>query len=404
MRTTLVLFSIIIFIVASCTDQSETPVVSGEIKGANHKTPPLGHVFAVPLGENPFAAEQKVAIADDGGFEIQLPKARYWELMITAVNHNPLRFPIITKNRSGDITVNIKLEAIPYRDDFSNVKIIGDWNNFAFETAEPMQQQDDGSFLYTIESDRDSVGYQLINIAEGVRSVNGTMADVYRFDGGGDYISIIKPKEGITEIIFNPDKIMQNSEAPEIAFNTRNLHLMKFVDLARQTEMEKERAQQAMEAFLRVNNNPEMFRLQNEAMAGNYVTNLFNSDSELLAKYVAINLSEFMYFNILLSQRTVERMVELLPLDDPMWNVKPYTIVALYKSAMNNEKGMEYLEENLDEIKARKARSFVMLQLALEAKQAGDAERYNSYLSQLKSDYRDIEQVDVYVSQMEGDK
>lgn len=402
MRTFLVFFFMTIITLTSCTDQSGTPTVSGEIKGANHKTPPLGHVFAVPLGENPFEARQKVAIADDGSFEIQLPDARYWELMITAVNHNPLRFPIITKNRSRNITVNVKLEAIPYRDDFSNVKIIGDWNNFAFATAEPMQKQDNGSFLFTVESDSDSVGYQLINIAEGARSVNGTMADAYKFDGGGDYISILKTKNGAAEIIFDPDKLMKSSEAPQVAFDTGNLHLMKFVELARQTEMEKERAKKAMQAFLRVNNNPEMFRLQNEAMAENYVTKLFNSDNELLAKYVAINLSEFMYFNILLSQRTVERMVELLPLDDPMWNVKPYTIVALYKSAMGNEEAMEYLEDNLNQIEARKARAFVMLQLALEAKQAGDVERYNSYLSQLKNNYRDIEQVNVYVSQMEG--
>ena len=60
----------------------------------------------------------------------------------------------------------------------------------------------------TVDSAADSVAYELLGLeASGNRSINGTMADRYVYDEGGDYRSVIDAHGGSTTIVFDPAKL-----------------------------------------------------------------------------------------------------------------------------------------------------------------------------------------------------
>ncbi len=126
---------------------------------------------------------------------------------ITAVSHENCSIPLILDAMTTNIAVNIQLALLKYIDQFNEVQIIGDCNGFNLTNPEPMERQADGTFVYSRNVASDTVSYQLMGLTKEIRSVNGTQGDYYVYDGGGDYRSVLKIKQGTVKITFDPTKL-----------------------------------------------------------------------------------------------------------------------------------------------------------------------------------------------------
>jgi thiol-disulfide isomerase/thioredoxin len=188
---------IVVLLAQFSLGQAKT-TVSGKVLG-NDKTPmAMAHVHLLRmLQEEPVAA---VAVDADGRYSLPVVENGLYRIQFTGVGHKLYEMPLLV-NTTKPILLDARLAPNQFRLD--SVMIIGDFNNFAFRNPQPMTRQANGTYVAEFDSKEKEFAYQIMGTTDG-HSVNGTMADSYIYDGGGDYRSIVKVKDGRARIVFDP--------------------------------------------------------------------------------------------------------------------------------------------------------------------------------------------------------
>ena len=402
-RLPVTLFSILLLLtfLLSCQKETNTLTIKGRILGADEQPPPLAHVHAAAMGQNPLKAKYRVATDPDGRFELHLPKGKLWTLMVTAVNHNPLKIPLVLENNTDEVNIRFRLTANLYRNDFAGVKIIGDWNKFNFNDAQAMVPMADGTYSFEIYITADTVGYQIVNATKTDRSVNGTMADHYRYDGGGDYISVLKVNKGMVKIKFDPSKLLRGEpgDMPEIAFEDGEEYQNKMMEIVARAESEREKVRIAMQ-----NNQADPNFRYDLSPVQILFEKYMDQQPPLLAKFAALHYAELIYLGMQPDSTSFKRVMELLPLQDPLWALKPYLIVDVYHIALGKEKARELFKKEKKNIQDRRARAFVLVDLGMEALANGDAELSKKYYNDLILNYSDIPAIIPAIKQLDPNR
>ena len=210
MRKLFIIFSAFLLI-ASCTQQKHDRFLTGTISGSNAVVPALAHIHVLAFGENPYNAKEIAEVNKDGSFKVKLPKEPYLQVMITAAGCKSLLIPLLSEKPSEDLALNIVLEANKYKEDLSNMRITGSWNDYGFNSAEPMQEQKDGSYRFEKQLNSKSAAYQVLNLVTDGRSINGPVFDSLEYDGGGDYRSIVNTPDGKLNLVFTPAMLAQTN-------------------------------------------------------------------------------------------------------------------------------------------------------------------------------------------------
>jgi thiol-disulfide isomerase/thioredoxin len=91
------------------------------------------------------------------------------------------------------------------------------------------------------------VAYQIVGVVPG-RSVNGTDAIDYVYDGSGDYRSIIEGSEEGVTVIFDPRRLVRSQRPRELRFPESHAYLADMVALWEEMEARKDRYLAAMAA------------------------------------------------------------------------------------------------------------------------------------------------------------
>lgn len=147
---------------------------------------------------DPESREREQLTTDaDGRFRLDLPVAEELpRFEVSAPFHGQVSVEI-PPGLGERFELTLRLASYRLRSPLEEVKILGDWNDFDFSSAEPMTRQDDGGFVYTTtvpESGR--VAYQVLGVEADGRTINGTQADAFEYDGGGDYKAILEGEPG----------------------------------------------------------------------------------------------------------------------------------------------------------------------------------------------------------------
>ena len=143
------------------------------------------------------------ALGADGTFEIPLSETGGYRLMVSGVNHTTTQFPVCVW-RAGQVNVAVRLKTYERIDSLDELFLIGNFNAFDFTSKRiPMKKGKDGTWSAVVNSDSAVVRYQLLGLVEG-RSVNGTMAERFEYDGQGDFICVVTPKKREARIVFDP--------------------------------------------------------------------------------------------------------------------------------------------------------------------------------------------------------
>ncbi len=157
-------------------------------------------------------AIKTIDVNKDGSYEIQIDDEGIFNLTFSGVNHSAVTLPILNDERKI-IELNVNLPRYKYVDEFDDVDIVGDFNNFSFRTAKRMTKQDDGTYYAKFKTDQDTFAYQILKVEKSGHSINGTQADFFVYDGGGDYRSVVKVDNGNVKIIFDPKKIERDNSS-----------------------------------------------------------------------------------------------------------------------------------------------------------------------------------------------
>jgi thiol-disulfide isomerase/thioredoxin len=194
-------------------------IISGKLLGFDRKPMPIAHAHILKL-PNPKPIAQAVA-KEDGSFEVRTRETGTLIVEFTGVNHRALDVPLIIEKPTS-LQVAVTLQTYEYLSDFKEVTVLSDVTDFAFEKAERMTKQPDGSYMLTLQTPRAKVAYQLFGVEGTNRAINGTQSESYEFDDAGDYRSIVSARNGKARIVFDPRRLVRSSVKYSIVFRDQD--------------------------------------------------------------------------------------------------------------------------------------------------------------------------------------
>jgi len=220
--------------------------ITGTLVGSDGKPMPKSHVHLLKLGQTKPVASTEVA--KDGTYKISAKETGPFLVQYTGVYHSQENVLVAAQKRVEE-KIAVKLVANKYATNFTSVKIIGDFNSFNFQTAQEMTKQPDGTFIAEFETKADKFQYQLGGIAGG-RSYSGTQSEDFEYDGGGDYRSVVTPKDGKVHIVFDPKKLVRSDAQSEVRFAEPSSSVAKAAAVYREWMQQRDALPQAFAAHL----------------------------------------------------------------------------------------------------------------------------------------------------------
>ncbi|HYM20321.1 MAG TPA: thioredoxin-like domain-containing protein [Candidatus Kapabacteria bacterium] len=373
--------------------------VEGTVTDANGKAPILAHAH---IGQyNDMEKSTDVLCDQNGHFTVQVPAFGIYSLRLSAVNHQEVNVQVILDGTEKDVIVSVRLQTNAYQ--IETPKVTGDWNKFAFSTAEVMKvsQTAGGKTIYTAEltATADTLAYQLLGVA-GEHSVNGTQADYFSYDGGGDYRSVIKTHKGDkVTVTFDPEKLpaTQTTGLPIIEFKNspflkrsselstaiNKMHRETFPDPSSETPVSAEKYK-------------ELFRFIQKAQA-----DANTSGDKRLAEFATVMLVKEFTPEAEFGTANAELVLQTVRAESPLWVFAPNEIIEVTKLAAK-----ERSETYRNALKKNPQKLVRAIALATEMQHAisvEDKTNWKSLYVTLKNDYNDVPEVKWFILQNNPD-
>lgn len=363
---------------------AQNTTVSGTLTATGGKPIKIAHVHV----SNSNSAKAKAVSYDvkpDGTFSFSLPNG-WHRLQFSGVDYSPTpMFPMEVYCSGELVKVSTQLAANSTPKVVDSVKIITDLVDYNFDKAIAMTKNNDGTFSTEIKTDKPKLGYQVLvygGEAKDLHSVNGTMADSYEYDGGGDYRSIIQTNNGIAKIVFDPKKLPESNGQSAIEFKDS---FSKSV----QTILEQGNAdrQEFFTAYSkRKAGKPESY---NPTAAHEKVRDLIVAEKDqrvkelLMLRYLAVG-----YFSddtTGADPQLVKKILSTIEPSSPVWGHEPGLISTAVK--LSGEKNDEYLQKALKENSSPYVQSELLSILLQKASKDKKSALINQYYKQLMSTY-----------------
>jgi hypothetical protein len=267
-------------------------------------------------------------------------------LLFTGVNHLQTSIPLLL-DKPMHSTINIRLQPYEYNDDWSDLKIIGDFNDFSFQTGEPMTQQADGTYTFETATAADQFAYQLIGLVKGDRSVNGTHSDDYVYDGGGDYRSVIKAQNGRVKVTFDPSKLVHPPQPvePQVEFADKNPRLAQLYEIDKESKARREKFMETAQAYGKTGKDMTDFSYDWSAVAKELEQKIAAQDDPVLRQFLVISYLELTTMTAQnLDPKMAVRALEEIPPGSPLWSKTPQALFVAVNLSGQQEKPSAYVD------------------------------------------------------------
>lgn len=381
--------------------QHDATVISGRVLGADGAPLKVGHVHLYP-GRH-YRREAHVPIAADGRFAIATTAAGPVSLTITGVDHYPVGVQLMIEGPTA-IGLDVRLKHYAYTDSLERVTAIGDWNQFNFGTGRPLVRQSDGRYALEIETAADTLSYQLLGLEErGSRSINGTQADRYAYDGGGDYRSVIRAQGGRATIVFDPAMLVRRTGDVAVSFREPSTRVAQLY--ARLRDWNAQRTA-FMDSSNAARQRHDSLRYEWSPIIAGRTAALARERDPLVHQLLLLQLWEAETFSRRLDPAVARRVVAEVPPTSPWWTMRefggPSTLwlavrIAAGRKAEGNWRSdtatagatLAYLDRVIAEHPDSMVQAEALGSAVMVARIAGDAPRSNDYFLRLDRDYPD---------------
>ena len=240
--------TLVAFLIAAVTgvlySQTQT-VITGKLLGYDGKSMKQTdiHVYA-GAGQR---APTTVHADNDGSYTITLKDSGVVTVKFAGLFHLSEDIPFLIE-KPGTIRVDVRLGTYRYRKHPTAVRIMGSFNNWNQQDTREMKQESDGSFTAEFETTDNSFAYEVIGVEMSGRTINGTQSESFAYDGDGDYRSVLTPKGGKVSILYDPSKVFQSDQQPEIKFADPSSRAARYATIRRDmTQRSREMTAAAMQ-------------------------------------------------------------------------------------------------------------------------------------------------------------
>lgn len=370
--------------------------VTGVVVGADKKPCIVSHVhFGKPFAD--LAERTTKECSKDGKFSVSLPGAGNYMFYASGVNHEEVAIPLFIREDGKPIKITIQLKANLIDEVVSEPTIIGDWNKFSFSTKAPMSVSEDRTkFTYEFTADADHVAYQLLDVVGG-HSMNGSMADSYVYDGGGDYRSVVNTKKGEKVIItFNPEKIRHAKTGNPVVKFEGNEFLQKTYEIKSTADAMSQAAMVAPKeggpVGLSAAKQKEIYEYLYKEM-----TEASKSNKKEIAEYAGALLASIIHYDVLLDKHMADAIFKTVPPTSSFWSMSPYGIEAVSNSA-DSVLSQEYIAVAREKNPERNVRANLMCTQMVGYFKENKADQGRAVYAKLKADYADIGDIKYYMT------
>lgn len=361
--------------------------ISGTVLGYNGQALPKANIQLVRQGQT--RAITSVAAAADGSFSIETDARGLLLLRFSGVGHQIAQVPILLRN-ANDITLTARLQPYNYDTLYDSVRVIGDFNKFGLDGAQPLTKQPDGTYTAEIDAPGETFSYQLINLAQGLFGVNGTMADDYAYDSRGTYRSIITPKDGKATIVFDPSLLpTADKQVAEIRFgDSLNEQLRAVFDgiAARSASY-----QRALDAHCRAGKNLATFDYNWAPDITKLTKQIGRSKDTLIRQALMIAYLDLGTHDAKrdLSKAMVAKALDEIPPSSPLWAINPRLITMAIEMTDSVEKYQTYIDAVINDQPDPTVQAPLVYDEMVAARNTNDKDRANKYYERLVTEFVD---------------
>jgi thiol-disulfide isomerase/thioredoxin len=346
----------------AATSQQQT-VIMGKLSGAEGAVLPKGHVhLARPNQSKPLSS---VEVASDGMFKLVTSETGLLFVQFTGVNHLSEEVPLYVE-KPVEVRLDVQLKPYEYVSDFSGVRIVGDFNNFSSQSARPMQRQPDGTYAAEFETSAAKFAYQLLGVTKSGNSVNGTQSEGYVYDGGGDYRSVVTPKNGRVKILFDPKALVRAEASAQVRFADANSKQARLAAIYNEMLKRRRAFSAAFAAYKSTGKPAYEFQYDWSQDLSDLAEQITAEKDVLLRQFLLFSYLDLGYgvYGAKLDPALARRTLEEVPPTSPLWSLEPDLIgVALMNSGQPG-KYSEYVQRIIQDHPDQRVRNLAKKQYA----------------------------------------
>ncbi len=372
--------SLLVFIVlftAILSAQQKT-IITGTLLGHDGKPMPLAdvHLIKAPSSDS----YDGVKVESDGSFKIATTETGLIVAEFTGVNHAAYDVPLLIE-KPTTIGMSVKLATYSYIDDPKELKFMSDVTNFSYNSAQPMQKQEDGTFAIDVETKQDKLAYQVFGAESNSRSINGTQSDRYEFDGAGDYKSIVNIKGGKVRIVFDPKKTIHSSAEVAIKFSDPNSAIAKIATI-QQEMMKREIAwSTAVTSYVKAGNDFKTFTYDWSIEQASILARLKSEKNPTVRQMLLMNYVDTKAKNALKADPAIgSQLFKEVPPDSKLWMMPTLPILNAAAELSGDQTAYEeYLDKFLEKNPQMDLKTNLIMNQLMSARMQGDEKRLKLY-------------------------
>jgi thiol-disulfide isomerase/thioredoxin len=346
------------------------------------------------------AGQRERGVTDpDGGFALRIGGAGACWLWVAAPHHRTELAPLMVTEVSG-IEVEVRMAAAAYVVPLDSVWVVGDFNGFeASAGAVAMERRAEGTFVARIDTDADTLAYQLAGVQIDGYALAGTQADRYVMDrsrplhGGkaGNFVSVIDVRERPVEVVFDARLLPRTQAKMTIRFGEGAGPAAGVFVIHEASQARQSRFIAALDAHGDAGGDPAAFTYDTSNDRWELEERLEAESDVLVRSYLLTS-----YFTVPPADGDsliARRVLDEVPADSPAWSLAwagPANLFfSITRTAREPERAMAYAERAGETHPDPEVRADFLFSALGQARAAGDAERFERHYGRLIAEHPD---------------
>lgn len=326
-------------------DAARQTLLVGRLLG--HDNQPMAKAHVHLLRFNQSQPLRSAEAGKDGSFKLATSETGLFRLQFTGANHQPHEVVLLI-DEPAEVKLDVKLKTYDYKESFDEVKIIGDFNNFSFDTARAMKKQPDGSFAAEFEVVSEKFAYQLLGLTKGGGSINGTQSEDYVYDGGGDYRSIVTPEKGRVRIVFDPKLLTRSNSQALVSFKDPRSTAARFKEIYAAMLERRARLHDALTEYKKTGQPPSEFNYDWSRDLAELSHQISAEKDPLLRQALLISYLDLGYGTVgaaKLDLSLARAALSEIPPTSTLWSIEPYLMGVAVSNAGEQKNSDAYIQQ-----------------------------------------------------------
>ena len=383
MRKSLVVLLVALF---QCATAFQESVISGKLLGHDGKPMAMAHVHLIKAtSPKPIAS---VEASKEGNFTISTKEKGLFFLHCTGVHHMEYRALVLIE-KPGPVSLEARLGTYKYVDELKAVMIIGDFNNFDFGSAKSMAKLENGTYQGEFETKAEKFKYQIWSVEATQRSVNGTQSEAFEYDNGGDYQSVVTPKDGKAKIIFDPKLLVRSNSEPQVRFTDGNKQIHGLANLFNEMLRRGQLFSKAIAAYRASGKDMKDFKYDWSKEVSSLASSIRVEKDPLLRQMLLLSYMQLSQMGANLETEYGKMALSEIPPDSPLWAFNPFAISVAAKLSGEPGKFDEYFNAVIEKQPEKGWLANVVFNELMSAKFRNDKENLKKYYNILMERFGD---------------